>query len=69
MKTVTIEGEFWSCQMTPEEFAAWDIYATNTWLLSMMDYEPVLNMFLSHFRRGINLNNYYEKAKKQTAEV
>lgn len=54
---VEIQGEEWSAKLTPEEYKAWIIYdESHPWLANSMSYESILAMFLSHFRRGINLN-------------
>lgn len=56
MKTVTIEGETWHATLTPEEFAAWNIYADrHEWLLNW-SYEATLTMFWTNFRMGKNPN-------------
>ena len=53
----TIIGETWSLTLTDNEYSAWDIYAdSHSWLFNGISYEPILVMFLSHFRHGINLN-------------
>ena len=55
-----IEGEFWTCEISEWEYKEWNKYAdshkylltTNYWGA----YWGVLEMFLNHLRRGINLN-------------
>jgi hypothetical protein len=55
-RTASISGEYWEVALTKEELAEWDKYADwHGWLLSW-SYERTLLMFLSHLRRGINLN-------------
>lgn len=54
---VTIIGEGWERQLTKDEYDAWATYDNNHPVLAgSMPMEPILDMFLSHFRRGINLN-------------
>lgn len=56
----TILGDYWKKDLTDEEYDEWIKYdSTHLHLTSgknSLPYEMVLNMFLSHFRRGINLN-------------
>ena len=56
VKTVTIEGDNWSFFLTPDEFAAWEIYAANHEYLLNWSYEFTLKMFLANFRVNVNLN-------------
>jgi hypothetical protein len=54
---VTLSGETWSVEMTDEEWQEYDKYANaHPWLISGIGDGAIANMFLSHFRRGINLN-------------
>jgi hypothetical protein len=55
-RTVTIEGETWRCVLTRYEYAQWVKYDQSHPWLAGLPYEPVLRMFLAHFRRGVNLN-------------
>lgn len=44
--------------LTESEFTAWDIYAeSHPHLVNNGGYRLTLEMFLAHFRRGINLND------------
>ena len=54
---MTIEGEFWQVEVTEAELAEWDRYAEKHGrLLDSLGTEAVLRMFLTHLRRGVNLN-------------
>lgn len=53
---VTIEGETWVARLTASEHAEWVKYDNAHPWLSQLPYQGVLAMFLSHLRRGINLN-------------
>jgi hypothetical protein len=47
----------WYGRMTLAEFDAWTVYAErHPWLLTGLPYQAVCDMFLSHYRRGIDLN-------------
>lgn len=64
----TIEGDTWHATLTDEEYAAWDIYAdAHPLLLGEMGTEAVLQMFLGHFRRGINLNTPVKRSTELEA--
>lgn len=57
MKTIIVDDGS-GIEMTDDEFDAWCIYDKNHDQLTRTThgYESTLNMFLSHYRRGINLN-------------
>ena len=50
------EGDGWRIEMTPEEYIEWVKYDESHPHLASIPYDLVLTMFLSHYRRGINLN-------------
>lgn len=53
---VVIQGQTFEARLTQEEYREWVKYDDKHPHLEGISYEAVLNMFLSHFRRGINLN-------------
>lgn len=56
-KSVEISGETWKSTLTPEEFSEWDKYSeSHARIVGAVGYGVTLTMFLSHYRRGINLN-------------
>lgn len=58
MSAVTIEGETWRAELSEAEYQAWDQYAeAHPWLFAI-GYGPILRMFLAHYRRGLNLNDF-----------
>lgn len=56
-RSVEIQGETWICRLTPEEYAAWVKYdESHPWLAAALPMRAILDMFLSHYRRGVDLN-------------
>lgn len=53
---VVIEGETWVAYLTPEEYQEWIKYDNAHPQLSPLPVQSILEMFLNHFRRGVNLN-------------
>jgi hypothetical protein len=65
---VTLEGAMWKCQLSRAEWDAWDVYADNHEHLVVTSYKATLDMFLNHFRRGIDLNVPVAKSIDQPLE-
>lgn len=55
--TLTIEGATWHAKLTRAEYEAWSVYADRHPHVLSQSYERTLAMFLSHYRRGVNLND------------
>lgn len=56
VRTLVVEGETWRYRLTAEEYAEWVKYDTAHSWLGQVGYEPVLRMFLTNYRSGVNLN-------------
>ncbi len=52
----TIIGESWQMEMTDEEYDEWWKYDDAHPHLKSIPMEAILRMFISHYRRGENLN-------------
>lgn len=55
-KNVTIIAENQKYILTVKEYKEWNIYAKNHPWLFRIGYNAILNMFLTNFRMGCNLN-------------